>query len=74
MENIDISGVAAWSRKEGDTGSPEYQVARLSARVKQLSTHIKINKKDHASKRGLLAILAQRKKLLQYLYTRDRER
>mmetsp|Transcript_70380 Transcript_70380/g.155236 ORF Transcript_70380/g.155236 Transcript_70380/m.155236 type:complete len:145 (+) Transcript_70380:27-461(+) len=72
-ENIDLSKVAQYARHEKDTGSPEAQVARLTARVAQLSPHLIANKKDHAAKRGLQAVLNQRKKLLQYLYKEDRE-
>lgn len=73
-ENIDLSRVAEYSRQEGDTGSPEYQVARLTARVAQLSPHLQANRKDYSAKRGLQAVLTQRKKLLQYLFKQDRER
>eukprot|EP00955_Chlamydomonas_euryale_P045123 353069-Chlamydomonas_euryale.AAC.31 len=73
-ENIDLSNVATYARHENDTGSPEAQVARLTARVAQLSPHLQKNRKDHAAKRGLQMILNQRKKLLQYLFKQDRER
>jgi small subunit ribosomal protein S15 len=66
--------VAQFAKNEKDTGSSEYQVARLTARVAQLAAHLATNKKDHAAKRGLQAILNQRKTCLQYLYRRDRER
>lgn len=71
-ENIDLSKVPQYARHEKDCGSPEYQVARLTARIGQISKHLSTNKKDHAAKRGLVAILSQRKSLLQYLYRRDR--
>lgn len=73
LENINLSRLPEFARHENDTGSSEYQVARLSARVTQLSTHLQANKKDYAAKRGLQAILAQRKSLLQYLYRDNRE-
>jgi small subunit ribosomal protein S15 len=55
-----------------DCGSAQFQVATLSARVEQIGKHMQANKKDHAAKRGLLAVLAQRKSLLQYVYREDR--
>ena len=73
LENINLSRLPEFARHENDTGSPEYQVARLCARVSQLSSHLQANKKDYAAKRGLQAILAQRKSLLQYLYRENRE-
>jgi len=51
----------------GDTGSPEVQVALLTARIQQLTEHFKTHKKDHASRRGLLKMVGQRRKLLKYL-------
>ncbi|GAB4346303.1 MAG: 30S ribosomal protein S15 [Cyanobacteria bacterium] len=56
-----------------DTGSAELQVAMLTARVQQLSEHLKANKKDHASRRGLLKIIGRRKRLLAYILKRDRD-
>lgn len=55
------------ARKEGDTGSPEVQVAILSARIKELTEHLRANKKDHSTRRGLLAMVSRRKRLLAYL-------
>jgi len=52
---------------EGDTGSPEVQVALLSGRIEYLTEHFKTHKKDHHSRRGLLKMVSQRKKLLEYL-------
>lgn len=63
----DLSGVDEFRRHPNDAGSPEYQIARLSARVAQLTVHLNENKKDYASRRGLYAILAQRRRLLVYL-------
>lgn len=73
-ENINLSRVAEVAKHENDTGSSEYQVARLTARIEQLSKHLQANKKDFSAKRGLQAILSQRKSLLQYLYRKDRNR
>lgn len=71
-ENIDLSRVPAYGRHEKDTGSSEIQIARLSARIDQISDHLKMNRKDFAAKRGLVALLSQRKTLLQYLYRENR--
>jgi small subunit ribosomal protein S15 len=57
-----------------DTGSADVQVALLTARVEQLSEHLKKNKKDHASRRGLLMLIGRRKRLLAYILKEDRER
>ncbi|MBF0320461.1 MAG: 30S ribosomal protein S15 [Nitrospirae bacterium] len=57
-----------------DTGSPEVQIALLSDRMKYLSEHFKLHTKDHHSRRGLLRIVARRKKLLDYLKTTDIKR
>lgn len=51
---------------------PQVQIARLSARINQISTHLRVNRKDFSSKRGLEAVLSQRKRLLKYLYRTDR--
>jgi small subunit ribosomal protein S15 len=59
------------ARGEGDTGSPEVQVAILSARISTLTEHFKEHKKDNHSRRGLLAMVAQRRSLLDYLKKRD---
>ena len=58
---------------ETDTGSAALQVAMLTARVNQLSTHLKANKKDHSSRRGLLKIIGKRKRLLAYVLKNDRD-
>jgi small subunit ribosomal protein S15 len=58
----------------GDTGSPEVQVALLSARIAQLTEHLKMHKKDHHSRRGLLMMVGQRRRLLNYLAKNDIER
>ena len=59
---------------EGDTGSPEVQVAILTYRIKDLTEHLKLHKKDHASRRGLLQMVGQRSSLLKYLTKTDRSR
>lgn len=59
--------VKDYQRKESDTGSPEVQVALLSARISELTEHFKIHVKDHHSRRGLLRMVSQRRKLLDYL-------
>ncbi len=59
---------------EGDTGSPEVQIALLTARINHLNEHLKINKKDHHSRRGLLKMVGQRRGLLDYLKEKDIER
>jgi small subunit ribosomal protein S15 len=59
--------VKDYQRKQSDTGSPEVQVALLSARISELTEHFKIHVKDHHSRRGLLRMVSQRRKLLDYL-------
>ena len=59
---------------EGDTGSPEVQVALLTARINHLTAHSKQNPKDHHSNRGLLKLVGQRRNLLKYLQNKDVER
>ena len=59
---------------EGDTGSPEVQVAILTARISTLTEHFKIHKKDNHGRRGLLKMVAQRRKLLDYLKAKDESR
>jgi small subunit ribosomal protein S15 len=59
--------VAEYQRAQGDTGSPEVQVALLTARINDLTPHFKEHKKDHHSRRGLLRMVSQRRKLLDYL-------
>ena len=59
--------VKDYQRKQSDTGSPEVQVALLSARIAELTEHFKIHVKDHHSRRGLLRMVSQRRKLLDYL-------
>ena len=59
---------------ESDTGSPEVQVALLSQRISHLTEHFKVHKKDHHSRRGLLKMVSQRRRLLNYLKKKDIER
>ena len=62
-----------YARKEGDTGSPEVQIAVLTARITELTEHLKTNPKDHHSRRGLLKMVGRRRNLLQYLKNKDLE-
>ncbi len=59
---------------ETDTGSSDVQVAMLTERINKLSSHLKGNKKDHASRRGLLKMIGQRKRLLAYILRQDKDR
>ncbi len=59
---------------DGDTGSPEVQIALLSERINYLTEHFKLHKKDHSSRRGLLKLVGQRRRLLDYLKNSDIER
>ncbi len=63
-----------FATKQGDTGSPEVQVAILSSRIATLTEHFKTHKKDNHSRRGLLMMVAQRRKLLDYLKRKDEAR
>ena len=66
--------IAEYGRPPGDTGSPEVQVAILSARIAELTEHLKENPKDHHSRRGMLKMIGQRRGLLSYLKNLDIER
>ena len=66
--------IKEYATKDGDTGSPEVQVAILSSRIATLTEHFKGHKKDNHSRRGLLKLVAQRRKLLDYLKSRDAAR
>jgi small subunit ribosomal protein S15 len=59
--------IETYKRHEGDTGSPEVQIALLTERINHLNEHLKINKKDHHSRRGLLVMVGKRRGLLDYL-------
>ena len=66
--------IAAYATHEGDTGSPEVQVALLTERINHLNEHLKTHKKDHHSRRGLLKMVGQRRNMLDYLRRKDIER
>ena len=63
--------VGSFSRGTNDTGSPEVQIALLSARINELGEHFGVHKSDHSSRRGLLKLVTQRRKLLDYLKATD---
>jgi len=66
--------IQKYQTKEGDTGSPEVQIAILTERINNLNEHLQSNKKDHHSRRGLLKMVGQRRGLLNYLKAKDIER
>jgi small subunit ribosomal protein S15 len=66
--------ITEYRTHESDTGSPEVQIALLSARITYLTEHFKEHKKDHHSRRGLLKLVGQRRKLLDYLRSSSKER
>ena len=66
--------IAEFATKKGDTGSPEVQVAILSERINNLTEHLKVHKKDFHSRRGLLMMVGQRRRLLDYLNNKNVER
>ncbi|MGV8079010.1 MAG: 30S ribosomal protein S15 [Syntrophales bacterium] len=66
--------IKSYQLHEGDTGSPEVQVALLSARIQYLTEHFKMHQKDHHSRRGLLKLVGQRRRLLDYLKKSDVDR
>ena len=66
--------IAQYAAHEGDTGSPEVQIALLTSRINNLNEHLKINKNDHHSRRGLLKMVGHRRNLLNYLAKVDIER
>ena len=63
-----------YRREPADTGSPEVQIAILTARINELHEHMRVHKKDHASRRGLLKMVSKRNGLLSYLKNKDRGR
>jgi small subunit ribosomal protein S15 len=71
---VKASLIKKFARTDGDTGSPEVQVAILSHRIAQLTEHFKDHKKDNHSRRGLLKMVSQRRRLLDYLKSRDEGR
>ena len=66
--------IGAYKTHEGDTGSPEVQVAILSERINYLTEHFKAHAKDHHSRRGLLMLVGRRRRLLDYLKSKDTQR
>lgn len=66
--------ISTHARGEGDTGSPEVQIALLSTRISELTEHLKTHPKDHHSRRGLLRMVGRRRRLLGYLQREDIER
>jgi small subunit ribosomal protein S15 len=66
--------IGSYKTHEGDTGSPEVQVALLSERINYLTEHFKAHAKDHHSRRGLLMLVGRRRRLLDYLKTKDAQR
>ena len=66
--------IAEYATTEGDTGSPEVQIAVLTKRINDLTEHLKIHKHDHHSRRGLLMLVGRRRRLLKYLQAQDIER
>jgi len=66
--------IAEYARADGDTGSAEVQIALLTQRIKDLTEHLKVHKKDHHTRRGLLKLVGQRRRMLNYLKKTDIER
>ena len=66
--------IGSYRTHDGDTGSPEVQVALLSERISYLTEHFKVHVKDHHSRRGLLKLVSQRRRLLDYVKSKDSER
>lgn len=73
-KNIKAEIIAKYARHEGDTGSPEVQIALLSYRIAHLTEHLKTHHKDHHSRRGLFQMVGTRRSLLNYLKNLDIER
>jgi len=75
MDKADKSAtIKQYARKEGDTGSPEVQIALLTKRIAHLTEHLKLNRKDYSTQTGLIAMVNRRKKLLAYLARENYER
>ena len=72
-KEIKLEIIAKFGKKEGDTGSPEVQIAMLTHRINHLNGHLKTHKKDHHSRRGLLKMVGQRRNLLNYLKNNNLE-
>ncbi len=73
-KELKLEIIEKYQLKEGDTGSPEVQIALLTERINILNEHLKTNKRDHHSRRGLLKMVGQRRGLLNYLMSKDIER
>lgn len=71
FENVKQEVIEKFARTEGDTGSPEVQIALITKRIDYLQEHFKTHKKDHHSRRGLLMLVGQRRRLLDYLKAKD---
>ena len=69
-----VETIKEFATKEGDTGSPEVQIAILSSRIATLTEHFKVHKKDNHSRRGLLKMVSQRRKLLDYVKQKNESR
>ena len=66
--------ITDYARDENDTGSPEVQVALLTERIRYLQQHLEVHKKDHHTRRGLLMLVGQRRRMLDYLRRKDQQR
>lgn len=74
FDEVKTSVIEQFQRHESDTGSPEVQIALLTARIEHLNRHLQEHRKDHHSRRGLLKMVGQRRRLLNYLRNTDVER
>jgi len=74
LKEVKANTIEEYKTHEGDTGSPEVQIALLTVRINELTEHLKIHKKDHHSRRGLLKMVGHRRNLLAYLMKNDVER
>ncbi len=74
VETVKTETITKFRIHESDTGSPEVQIALLTRRITELTDHFKAHKKDHSSRRGLLKMVGQRRRLLSYLKTKNKER
>ena len=73
-KEIKTNLIRTYARHEKDTGSPEVQIALLTQRIQQLTEHLRVHKHDESSRRGLLKLVGQRRRLLRYLRRRDYQR
>ncbi len=72
MDKVKVSEVVKGNqKKEGDTGSPEVQVALLTERINELTEHLRVHRHDHGSRRGLLGLVGKRRRILAYLNKKD---